>query len=95
MAARPVKGVEKASLSAPAIIGAIVLLVVFLGFLAYRNFGPSGPTPVKTATSDWLEKIARESGGDYNKLSPADKARLDQIPFGGREWLKRKYDSLH
>jgi hypothetical protein len=42
------------------IIAAILLLVVILGGLTYRNFGPSGPVPVKTATSDWLEKLERE-----------------------------------
>ncbi len=96
MPARPTKGAEKASVAAPVVIGVIVILVLFVGFLAYRNFAPSGPTPTKTATSDWLEKLARESGGDIHKLSPADQAKLNSLPMGGgAQWLKRKYDSLH
>lgn len=95
MSARPNDRADKAGISIPTVVGTMLLLVIFIGFLAYKNLAPSGPVPVRTATSDWLEKIARESGGDYNKLSPADKAKLDQIPFGGREWLKRKYESLH
>ena len=76
------------------IVGAIVLLVAIVGGLGYYNLRSTGPVPVQTKTSAWLEKVARESGGDYNKLSAADKARVDAIPFGGKEWLKRKYDSL-
>lgn len=95
MSARPNKGGEKVGVSAPLIVGAIVLLAIFIGVVVYSNFAPSGPTPVKTATSDWLEQLARKSGGDINKLSPAEQAKLNQIPMGGAQWLKRKYDSLH
>lgn len=89
-------GVEKANPQLPIIIGAVVLLAVFIGFMAYINFRPQGPVPVKTATSDWLEKLARESKGDFSKLSPQDQAKLNQIPPGGQgaDWLKRKYQSL-
>jgi hypothetical protein len=86
---------EKASVSVPVIVGAIAILMLFVGVIAYNSLRSHEPVPVKTQSSDWLEKIARESGGDYNKLSAEDKAKVDKIPFGGREWLKRKYDSLH
>ena len=86
---------EKASVSVPVLVGVIAILVVFIGVVAYSSLRSREPVPVKTATSDWLARIARESRGDYNKLSPEDKAKVDKIPFGGRDWLKRKYDSLH
>ena len=88
---------EKPAVSVPIVVGSIVLLMIFIGGFAYKSFAPQGPVPVKTATSEWLEKLARESGGDFAKLSPADQAKLNQFPPGGQgaKWLKRKYDSLH
>ena len=66
----------------PVIVLAVVLLVLFIGGLAYTFLGShSGhvtPRPLSTNES-WLEKVARESGGDFNKLNDQDKQRLYSI----------------
>ncbi|HZP83761.1 MAG TPA: hypothetical protein VFB21_19120 [Chthonomonadaceae bacterium] len=77
------------------ILAAALALVVFLGWMAYRTFGPF--TPPKTFTVQdqkaWVAKLARETQGDFDKLSPADQTKLNNISFGnGATYLKKTYE---
>jgi hypothetical protein len=83
--------------SAPAwsIAGAIALLVCVVGVLAYQNFAPRDVHVGESKTAPWLAEVARYSGGDYDKVKPADKMKLSQIPFiNPRDLVKKKYESL-
>lgn len=85
---------EKSNVSLPLIIGAAVLLVVFVGWLAYANFAPTRPDTGTLAESknDWVSQIAKESGGDINKVDPQTRQKLDIFTGGkGEELLKAKY----
>jgi hypothetical protein len=80
--------------SPQAIAVAVVLLVLIVGWLAYRSFGPF--TPPKTFTVQdqkaWVAKLAAESGGDFTKLTPAERDKLNAISFGnGERYLKATY----
>ncbi len=71
------------SVSPPIIIAALVVLILFLGGMAWYFFAPhSGsavhPRPLTTNES-WLAQKAKESGGDISKLSPADQQHLFQV----------------
>jgi hypothetical protein len=83
MAVRSSKKTQSTSqVSPPLVAAAVVVLVLFLGGLIWYYFAPHSeavhPRPL-TAGETWLEQKARESGGDYNKLSPADKQQLFSI----------------
>jgi len=96
MPARPTKGVEKAGVSFPVIVGAIALLLLFIGWLAYRNFVPpphaSGPTP--ESKNDWISQLAKQTRGDFSKLDPATQKKMNVYTGGkGAELLKSKYEA--
>jgi hypothetical protein len=61
------------------VIAAVVLLVLFIGWLAYHFLAPHSeavhPRPLTPAES-WLQQKAKESGGDFTKLSQADQQQL-------------------
>jgi hypothetical protein len=72
----------------------VVALLLFLGWMAYRNFGPPPhpriPENVHTPIADWVRAKARESGGDINKLNPEDQMKLQNVTQGkGVAYLKR------
>lgn len=67
----------------PAVIAAAaVLLVVLMGGLYYVNFTPHSytapPRPGAKERIDWINAKARETQGDYSKLSPADREMLEE-----------------
>jgi hypothetical protein len=69
-----------------AIVVAAVVLVLFLGWLAYANFSgpklhPIQPTQ-KTEADLYIEQLRKKSGGDWNKLTPEEQARVNQITRG-------------
>lgn len=71
----------------PALIGlALAALVIFVGWLAYANLfaGPKGPP--RSAEGDakkaWIAGLAKQSGGDINKLSPEDRNKLMSMTAG-------------
>jgi hypothetical protein len=66
-----------------ALIAAVAVLILLVGALAWHFFGPSPSsgqaralTAEEKANQDWLDQKAKESGGDFNKLSPEDQRRL-------------------
>ena len=100
MAAGPNKGsVKKPGVSLPALAAAVVLLVLFVGWLAYRNLGPPpmGPTgPTEQSKNDWLSQLAKQTGGDFSKLDPGTQQKINIYTGGkGAELLKSKYNALH
>lgn len=89
----------KPNLPVPAIVGALILVLLFVGWIAYRSFGPppQGPTgPSAESKNDWLSQLARQTGGDFNKLDPATQQKI-QIYTGGKgvELMKSKFAALH
>jgi hypothetical protein len=79
------------------IIGAAVLLLLFVGWIAFKNLGPRpmGPTgPTEQSKTDWISQLAKQSGGDFNKLDPQTRQKLDIYTGGkGAELIKTKYQS--
>jgi hypothetical protein len=84
---------SKQSLSVPAVIAGVVILLLFFGWLAYRNFGPA-PLPAEkpSPNASRIAKIFADSGGDWDKVSPADQQWIHQFS-GGKEamaWASMK-----
>jgi hypothetical protein len=79
-------------LSLPLFIVAVLILIAFVGWIAYRSFGPAPipPAPPKNANEIRMEKIYKESGGDIEKLSPEDRQWLHDYS-GGREQQAMQY----
>ncbi len=75
-----------AAVSRPILIGAFVLVALLLVGLAYHYFGPQqngqaarALTSQEQANRQWAQQKAKESGGDYTRLSPEDQQRLLSI----------------
>jgi hypothetical protein len=73
------KSQQRNSVSPAVFIAAVVVLVLFIGGMAYYFLAPHTervhPRPL-TAAESWLQQKAKESGGDFTKLSPADQKQL-------------------
>jgi len=86
-------GNRKAGL--PAIIIGAVVLLAFMAWWGYKNFGPQPDikTEAGFAHDEWMNKIAKETGGDISKLSPEDMGKLQKQTFGHgdlalKQWAK-------
>jgi hypothetical protein len=71
-------------------ITAIGIAVIFCGIVAgcSHNSSDTGVSPKEAQTANRLDDIASKSGGDWNKLSPSDKAYLLQISSGSESTAK-------
>lgn len=78
-----------------AVIGAAVVLLLFVGWLGWHFFGPAGnagPTAPLTANETWIQQKARESKGEMKSLSPEDQKKLMEIAGGsGPSQLAAQY----
>lgn len=69
----------------PVVIGLVVGLLAIGSFCIYRFLSPEAPPARSTAAQannpdmDWLYSKAKQTGGDYNGLSEADRARANEI----------------
>jgi hypothetical protein len=92
---------SRAMRSAPTlpVVGTLVmLLVIFIVWLAKANFAsgpkepPAGPP---TAQTNWVEQKAKETGGDFAKLSAEDRQKIEQMTMGhGQMALKQAHDRI-
>jgi hypothetical protein len=71
------------SISPATVVGALIVIVLIVGGIAWQVFfssGMSGPirplTAQEKADQDWLIQKAKETNGDFDKLSPEDQRRL-------------------
>jgi hypothetical protein len=85
---------EKATASPAMIAVAVVILIAFIGLMAYHSLGPTAhpviPDNVQTPIARWIRAKAQESGGDINKLSPEDQRQLQGVTQGkGVAYLKK------
>jgi membrane protein involved in colicin uptake len=88
----------KSSVSPAVLIAAIALAVLIVGGLAYHYFGPqqgggTGTVRALTADEQWVRQKARESGGEFSKLSQEDQRRMFSIagpkaPFDLRQMAR-------
>lgn len=77
------KSDARSSASLPIIIACVLVLIAFIGWVAYRNLvPPSAPDVPKSSNAVRLEKIYKESGGDLDKLSPEDRQWLHDYSHG-------------
>lgn len=79
------------------VAAAIVGLAVILFFMADFTFGPLIPPPDPfggMTQGEWVQKLARQTEGDFNKLSPADQKQMNSISRGnGARYLKVAYEN--
>jgi hypothetical protein len=60
-------------------------LVLFISAITWMNLAPRGPMPIsvpptaKTPESQWLRQKAKQCGGDINKLSETDRAKVNSM----------------
>jgi hypothetical protein len=83
--------------SAPVIVVVAVLAVAIIGFYGYRKVaGQDAPQVTKAADArKSIEQLARQSGGDYTKLSPDEQKLLDVTYRGnGQRALANVYKGL-
>ncbi len=81
---KPTANAAKPGVQTPVLIAAIVLVVLIVGGLAYHYFGPqqgggTGTVRALNADEQWERQKARETGGDFNKLSQEDQRRMLSI----------------
>lgn len=74
----------KQNVKMPIVIACVVALIAFMVWYGIRTFGPEPDkkTEAGMANDNWLDKIAKESGGDVSKLSLADLEKLNKQTFG-------------
>ncbi|MBC8137634.1 MAG: hypothetical protein H8F28_17270 [Fibrella sp.] len=76
-----------------ALVAICAVAIVLAIFVAWRNMAPPAPVSALTAaetkaagvdeqTTEWMRHKAKETGGDVNKLSPADQAKLATLTRG-------------
>lgn len=73
---------------AAVVVVAVLALVVLVGWLAYANLlaPPKAPPLVKGTNYTFVEQVAKQSGGDYSKVSAEDQAKLESMTMGhGRQ----------
>jgi len=70
---------------APVIVMAAVVLIAFLGYMAYQAFTPkvyAPPVPPARSNANedafktWAKQRYHETGGDWSKLAPEDQQRF-------------------
>jgi hypothetical protein len=77
-----------------AIVAVALLLAVVIGWMAYRTFGPLSQPKTFTVQDQktWVAELARKSGGDFTRLTPAEQQKLDGISLGnGAKMLQSAY----
>jgi hypothetical protein len=91
----------------PVLIATLVVLALLVGGLAWHFFGPNtgvghgrALTAEEKANQDWMDQKVKESGGDFNRLSPEDQRRLfalhgPQGPFILRQEAARAAKTAH
>ena len=83
--------------SAPVIVIVAVLAVAIIGFFGYRKVvAQDAPQVTKAADArKSIEQLARQSEGDYTKLTPDEQKLLDTTYRGnGQRALRNVYKSL-
>lgn len=79
-------GGERSQVGLTAIIASLIGLLTFVVLLGFYFFGPrirfDKPHPM-TADEQWMRQKARESGGDFTRLSADDQRQVIQIAGGG------------
>lgn len=70
--------------TAAVVVVAVLALVVLVGWLAYANLlaPPKAPPLVKGSNYTFVEQVAKQSGGDYSKVSAEDQAKLETMTMG-------------
>lgn len=90
-------GGNKKNVSMPAVIISVFLLVSFMAWWGYRSFGPEPVIKTEAAVShdQWLDKIAKETGGDFSKVSAADVEKLQKETMGHGDLMLKAYAKDH
>ncbi len=77
---------EKRNLVVPTAIVGALLLIVLIGWLYNKNFGPA-PIPPATGVAktnhDYINGLYDRTGGSYDKLTEDEKQKVNQVA-GGR-----------
>jgi len=76
---------EKRNLVLPAAIVAGVLLLLFMGWLYQKNFGPAPvppPTGVAKTNNDYINGLYDRTGGSWDKLTDEEKQKVNQMANG-------------
>jgi len=83
----------KQSVSVPVIVGALLVALAIACFLGFKAMSPPArQAPSAPEMYDAVGKMAIKVGGDYSKLSPADKNYLELMSHGhGQKLLENEY----
>ena len=76
---------EKRNVALPLMIVAGVVLIILMGWLYQKNFGPApipAPTGVAKTNHDYIEGLYDRTHGDYAKLTDEEKQKVDQMASG-------------
>ncbi len=76
---------EKRNVALPLMIAAGVVLIILMGWLYQKNFGPA-PIPQATGVAktnhDYIEGLYNRTNGDYSKVSAEEKQKIDAMTMG-------------
>jgi hypothetical protein len=88
---------EKKQVPQWAIIVAAVAVLAFMVWWGIRNFGPQ-PDPANDLTraqDQWMDRIAKESGGDISKIAPEDLKKLQRQTYGHADLALKAFAQKH
>jgi hypothetical protein len=69
----------------PAIIIAVVVLLILMVWLYKKNFGPQPPPPltgVARTNNEYINGLYDRTHGDYSKLTDDEKQKINQMTHG-------------
>ena len=92
MSVRTSSSTEKPQIGVPAIMIAFAIIAVLIGGLAFHYFGSQRVSSHNSGSAStdqqWINQKAKESGGNFDRLSLVDKQKLWQIGGGGQSPLR-------
>jgi hypothetical protein len=75
----------KRNIGLPAIIIALVVLLILMVWLYEKNFGPQPPPPptgVAKTNHDYINSLYDRTNGDYSKLTDDEKLKVNKMTMG-------------
>jgi hypothetical protein len=72
---------EKKQIPVPVVVAACIAALGFMGWWGYKNFGPQDTpkTSKNIEVDNYLAEMAKKSGGDWNKLTPEEQAKVNSM----------------
>ena len=86
-----------AGVKMPVVIIAVIALVGFMVWWGVKSFGPATEprTEAANAHDEWLNKLVKDSGADWSKVSEEDKGKFNTETRGNGEMAFKAWAKDH